>query len=52
VDAVNRALALYRDRTRWNNVAVTGMRQDFSWRNSARSYLTIYEEAAAGRSTV
>jgi starch synthase len=46
VDAVNRALALYQDRTRWNNVAVAGMRQDFSWRNSARSYLKIYEEAA------
>lgn len=49
VDAVNRALALFADRPRWNELAMTGMQQDFSWSNSARSYLKLYDEAASQR---
>ena len=49
MDAVNRAITLYQEKNRWNNVAIAGMRQDFSWRNSGRSYLKIFEEAVADK---
>ena len=40
--AVERALALYRDRRAWNRLARAGMRRDFSWRHSAAEYLELY----------
>jgi starch synthase len=49
VDAVQRALDLYHERERWNRVALTGMRQDHTWHNSARSYLKLYEDALRKR---
>ena len=42
--AVDRALALYADRRKWNRVARTGMRADFSWTRSAAEYDGIYRE--------
>jgi starch synthase len=47
--AVQRALALYRDRHVWEQIQLTGMRQDFSWRHSADDYLRLYEEALRDR---
>ncbi len=44
VDAVERALALYRDAPRWKKLALTGMRQDFSWRHSAAEYRQLYAQ--------
>lgn len=49
--AVDRALALYRDRPAWQRLALTGMRQDFSWKRSAGEYLTLYETALRERAT-
>ena len=43
--AVQRALALFRDRRSWKKIQLTGMRQDFSWRHSAAEYLHLYETA-------
>jgi starch synthase len=43
--AVQRALALFRDRRSWKKIQLTGMRQDFSWRHSAAEYLRLYEMA-------
>ncbi|MDX1594469.1 MAG: glycogen synthase GlgA [Gammaproteobacteria bacterium] len=44
LEAVRRALALYRDRRRWRQVQRTGMAQDFSWDESAREYARLYRE--------
>ena len=45
VAAVDRALALYRDRERWRALQVAGMSADFSWDASARRYLEVYQRA-------
>ncbi len=43
--AVERALALYRDKRRWRRLVLAGMRQDHSWRHRAGDYLRVYELA-------
>jgi starch synthase len=47
--AIERALAVYSDKTAWKRLMQAGMTRDFSWERSAREYLRLYEEAAAGR---
>ncbi|MGD8377889.1 MAG: glycosyltransferase, partial [Acidobacteriota bacterium] len=47
VEALRRAMAAYRNPGRWEDLMVRGMRQDHSWRRSARRYVRVYEEAAA-----
>lgn len=44
--AVQRALALYHDPTAWQRIQRTGMGKDFSWRQSARHYVDLYDLAA------
>lgn len=44
--AVQRALALYRDKARWRSLALNGMRQDFSWHKSAQAYTALYQSLA------
>jgi starch synthase len=47
LDAVRRALGLYRDRPDdWLRLAQNGMRQDWSWGRSAREYVKLYERLA------
>jgi starch synthase len=46
-DALRRALALYPYHSRWMNLQLAGMLQDFSWANSARQYLEIYKKLMA-----
>jgi len=45
LEAVHRALTLYRQRDAWRRLLATGMAQDFSWRTSARQYLALYDQA-------
>jgi starch synthase len=45
VEAVQRALAVYRDGDAWRRVMLNGMRQDWSWRRSAAEYVEVYEKA-------
>jgi starch synthase len=45
LDAIQRALSHYRDRDGWRALQLRGMNQDFSWRNSAKKYVEIYELA-------
>jgi starch synthase len=46
LSAVDRALAMYaNEREIWKRIQVTGMRQDWSWRNSAKQYVEAYEAA-------
>jgi starch synthase len=42
VAAIGRAVATYRDRSRWEWMVRTGMAEDFSWRRSARRYGELY----------
>jgi starch synthase len=45
LDALQRALAAFRDRRRWRALQRAGMKQDLSWDRSAREYVRIYERA-------
>jgi len=46
--ALKRALDLYiGDPDAWRRLMRNGMRQDFSWRHSARAYLDLYQQALA-----
>lgn len=54
-DAVRRALALYPDRARWEEMQKAGMALDFSWPLSARKYLDLYKkliETSNARATI
>ncbi len=42
MEAVRRALALYRNSEVWTTIALNGMREDHSWAKSARKYEVIY----------
>ncbi|MBI4760111.1 MAG: glycogen synthase [Chloroflexota bacterium] len=53
-DTLKRALQVYSDRARWENIQKAGMRQDFSWTRSAQKYLDLYKrliETAAAPSS-
>jgi starch synthase len=43
-DALRRALNLYPYRSRWQNLQLAGMLQDYSWSNSAKKYLELYQK--------
>ena len=43
--AADRALALWPDKKSWRRLMQNGMRQDLSWKNSAKKYLDVYERA-------
>ena len=46
--ATLRALEMYRNRSpQWRQLAITGMKQDFSWRRSAQEYVNVYRRAVS-----
>jgi starch synthase len=45
LEAVGRAVKLYRQPKSWKRLMTTAMAQDFSWDTSARQYLRIYTKA-------
>jgi starch synthase len=45
LDAIERALVLYRQRTLWQKVQKNGMSKDFSWETSGKSYIDLYDQA-------
>ena len=47
-EAVTRALTLYRNEPLWRKIRAAGMRQDFSWRHSAKEYLELYNDVLRG----
>jgi starch synthase len=49
---IRAALAVYKDQSAWKTLMRNGMAKDFSWTNSAREYLRIYERARPARSTL
>ena len=46
VEAVRRALELFRNPKQWKKLQQAGMRRDFSWDASAREYVKVYEGVA------
>jgi len=44
LNAVRRALKFFKDKNKWKKLMINGMIMDFSWDNSAKSYLTLYEK--------
>jgi starch synthase len=48
-DALERALTVYAEPERWQELMRRGMRADFSWGRSAAAYGELYQRAAASR---
>jgi starch synthase len=46
--ALDQALEAYKDKKLWKTIMLNGMTEDFSWSASARAYLKLYEQLAAG----
>jgi len=44
-EQIHRALEIYRDAPKWQQIMSTGMRQDWSWSRSAQTYARVYERA-------
>lgn len=49
--AIQRALAVWRDRPAWRRMVETAMRQDWSWDRSAQEYLQMYEAVRERRAS-
>jgi len=47
VAAIHRALAKFDDKDVWRSMQENGMRQDFSWQNSALKYFELYKRLIA-----
>ena len=47
LDAINRALSLYKDKKTWSGLVSRCMEEDFSWGKSAREYVELYKKAIA-----
>ncbi|MBI3318439.1 MAG: glycogen synthase [Candidatus Omnitrophica bacterium] len=44
VEALKRALSVYREKPRWEEIQRRGMTADFSWKRSAGEYLQLYRK--------
>lgn len=44
LEAIKRAMLLYNDKKSWRKIQITAMNKDFSWKNSAKQYLKLYQE--------
>jgi starch synthase len=49
LDALARALAVYRQPRAWRRLQVNGMKKDFSWDRSAAEYVKVYKRVIAAR---
>ena len=45
LSTIRQALAAFKDQTGWRTLMRNGMAKDFSWTNSAREYVRIFEKA-------
>jgi starch synthase len=50
LDALQRALAVFRDKEVWVKMMQRGMSQDFSWDKPAQEYVRVYERVIQNRS--
>jgi starch synthase len=44
---LDRALALYQDKRKWSAMTREAMGENFSWDQSAREYVKLYEKAVS-----
>jgi starch synthase len=44
ISAIERAIFAYKDKRRWNRIVKRVMEQDFSWENSAKEYVKLYNK--------
>ncbi|MDD5211609.1 MAG: glycogen/starch synthase [Sulfuricurvum sp.] len=44
INAINRAMELYRDKRSYSEIANHNMKCDFSWKESAKHYLSLYKK--------
>ena len=47
-----RAINLYQDQDKWLTVVANGMRSDFSWKRSAKTYVNLYKTALQEQSNI
>ena len=50
-NAIERVLLLYEQPELWKQMQLTGMRTDYSWKNSAQNYTRLYEELVSQTQT-
>lgn len=44
IQALQRALNAYKNKSTWQQIQLNGMKKDFSWKNSALKYQSLYEK--------
>ncbi|OGZ34559.1 MAG: hypothetical protein A2Y98_01040 [Candidatus Portnoybacteria bacterium RBG_19FT_COMBO_36_7] len=44
LNAIEKALDAFKDKTRWKQIQTNGMKKDFSWEASAKVYLCLYKK--------
>ena len=49
LDAVNLTCLLYQNKDAWKKLMINGMKQEFSWKESAKKYLELYTQAIEDR---
>lgn len=49
LSATKRAIGVFKDKKRWDRIVRRAMEQDFSWDNSAKEYVKLYNEAISSK---
>ena len=44
LESIKRAMLLFNDKKTWKKIQIAAMEKDFSWKNSAKQYLDLYNE--------
>ena len=44
LESIKRAMLLFNDKKTWKKIQIVAMEKDFSWKNSAKQYLDLYNE--------
>ena len=44
LESIKRAMLLFNDKKTWKKIQIVAMKKDFSWKNSAKQYLDLYNE--------
>jgi starch synthase len=52
LNAIERALQLYRQPELWQKLVANGMAQDFSWRRAAQEYGALYRALVKSREVI
>ncbi|HVP41973.1 MAG TPA: glycogen synthase GlgA [Terriglobales bacterium] len=50
LSTIHQSLAAFQDKTGWQKLMRNGMAKDFSWNNSAKEYVRVYERVRQARS--